>query len=161
MRVFLAYPFTQLLDPIEGVVCGPHQDMIRQVIQCLRSAGCSVFSAQEREAFGADLMPPDVCTRLDLREMREADVVVAFPGENPISGGVHIELGWASAFGKPIVLVLRRDASYSPLLVGLDTVASVSKITHDGIADSTTLDQILRAVQLHESALEAVACASF
>lgn len=69
-------------------------------------------------------MPPHQCTYLDFEGIKESDVIVAYPG-SPISGGVHIELGWASALNKPIVLLLKKDEEYSPLIIGLHTKTSV------------------------------------
>jgi hypothetical protein len=39
-----------------------------------------------------------------------------------------VELGWASAMAKPIVLVLNPGVSYSPLVMGLDKVTAVRTV---------------------------------
>ncbi|MCL6449896.1 MAG: nucleoside 2-deoxyribosyltransferase [Acetobacteraceae bacterium] len=108
----------------------------------LEEAGCTVFLAHEREEWGANLMVPEVCTLLDLEEMGRADVVVAVPGQ---SGGVHMELGWASVLRKPIILLLDPKQRYSPLVLGLSSVALVETLW----ADSTekAVEAVKKAVR--------------
>ncbi|WP_242705134.1 nucleoside 2-deoxyribosyltransferase [Streptomyces griseocarneus] len=86
---------------------------------------------------GADLMRPEVCTRIDQEEIRKADAFVALPG-SPASPGTHIEIGWASAFGKPIVLLLERGRDYTFLVQGLHTVATVEYVLHTDVAGALT-----------------------
>lgn len=123
MKIFLAYPFSQFLDE-NNVADEKNTEIINLVIDTLEKNGDDVFSAQRREKFGLELMPPHQCTYLDFEGIKESDVIVAYPG-SPISGGVHIELGWASALNKPIVLLLKKDEEYSPLIIGLHTKTSV------------------------------------
>ena len=85
------------------------------VLTCASEA----FLAVEREAWGAAWMPGEVCAPLDMAEMRRCDAVVAYPGR---SCGVGIELGWATAWGKPIILLLEHSRSYSPVLCGLSAL---------------------------------------
>lgn len=128
MRVFLAYPFTQLLNPETGLIDEKNTDFLNNTINQIEELGHSVFSAQFREKFGAELMAPDPATFEDFNEMKGADLAVAFPGQFPISGGVHVELGWGSAFGKPFILFLHKDESYSPMVEGLHTVTPVKYV---------------------------------
>ncbi|MGN7382681.1 Nucleoside 2-deoxyribosyltransferase [Chlamydia abortus] len=127
MRIFLAYPFTQLLRE-DGLLEGKATSFLNQAIDALTANGYSVFSAQKREAFGLELMTPEVATKLDFIEMQKADLVVAFPGWFPISGGVHVELGWASALSRPLILFLHKEQEYSPLVMGLGTVTQVKEV---------------------------------
>jgi hypothetical protein len=71
-------------------------------------SGVWVFLAHYREKWGKDLMCADECTMDDYREMKLSDYDIAFPGK-PISGGVHIELGWASSMKKNILLMLDKE----------------------------------------------------
>lgn len=129
MRVFLATPFTAFLRPAPGGESRLDADLtelLSRVTALLSEAGHSVFCAQREEQFGAALRPEHVCTPFDLLEMQRADAVVAIPGG---SYGVHIELGWASALGKPVVVVRTAgEAPTSPLLAGLDTIARCETI---------------------------------
>jgi nucleoside 2-deoxyribosyltransferase len=118
MRIFLAAPFTQLIETRTGIVDAAWRTQLCTLFGSLQDQGHSVFLAHERESWGEELMTPEECTPLDFREMVKADVVCAYLG-NPPSHGVHIELGWASALGKPIVLLIDEDVRYTPLVWGI------------------------------------------
>lgn len=127
MRIFFGAPFTKYLDGKTGKVIKEKQEFIEKMICFLEEKGHYARNAHSREKFGKDLMPAHVCTKLDLEEIQQCDLFIAMPG-NPPSGGVHIELGWASAIGKKIILLLRKNGEYSPLIKGLDTVGDVTTI---------------------------------
>ncbi|MFD0385337.1 hypothetical protein ACFQ2B_32895 [Streptomyces stramineus] len=115
--LFLAGPFLQLLDPATGEMPEEARAPFSLLIKHFEGHGLDVHNAHRREAWGAELMPPDTCTRLDQDGIRDADVFVALPGAPP-SPGTHIEIGWASAFDKPIVLLLERGREYTFLVRG-------------------------------------------
>jgi len=89
-------------------------------------------------------MEPSECTRIDYKEIAACDVFVAFPGA-PASPGTHIEIGWASAWNKPIVLLLDEGAEYAFLVRGLSAVADVQMITID--PEQPTGPRILTAIE--------------
>jgi hypothetical protein len=93
----------------------------------LEGRGYAVHNAHRREAWGARFLEPEECTRLDFVEIRGADLFVALPGA-PAYPGTHIEIGWASAFGKPIVLLLEENRTYAFLVRGLHAVARVTYV---------------------------------
>ncbi|MFI6087916.1 nucleoside 2-deoxyribosyltransferase [Streptomyces sp. NPDC051218] len=125
--LFLAGPFLQLLDPATGEMPSRTRAPFASLIEHFEGHGFSVHNAHRREAWGAELMAPAQCTPLDQEEIRKADVFVAFPGL-PASPGTHIEMGWASAFGKPIVLLLEEGKEYAFLVRGLHAVATVEYV---------------------------------
>lgn len=63
-------------------------------------------------------MEPSECTRIDYNEIASCDAFIAFPCA-PASPGTHIEIGWASAWKKPIVLLLEKGREYAFLVRGL------------------------------------------
>ncbi|MFC5802653.1 nucleoside 2-deoxyribosyltransferase [Streptomyces formicae] len=125
--MFLAGPFLQLLDPVTGEMPEGTRAPFATLIDHFEGHGLSVHNAHRREAWGAELMQPAECTRLDQEEIRKADVFVALPGL-PASPGTHIEMGWASAFDKPIVLLLEEGQEYAFLVRGLHSVATVEYV---------------------------------
>ncbi|GCD95671.1 nucleoside 2-deoxyribosyltransferase [Embleya hyalina] len=127
--LFLAGPFIQLLDPATGEMPEHARAPFDVLIRHFEARGLAVHNAHRREAWGAELMRPDQCTGLDQDEIRKADVFVALPGF-PASPGTHIEMGWASAFDKPIVLMLEEGREYTFLVQGLHTVATVEYVEY-------------------------------
>ncbi|KOU52310.1 nucleoside 2-deoxyribosyltransferase [Streptomyces sp. WM6378] len=105
------------------------------LIERLEAEGYHVYNAHRRESLGAKFLTPDECTRLDYDEISASTVFIAFPG-HPASPGTHIEIGWASALGKPIVLLLEDEADYAFLVRGLHTIADVTYLT---ISDTESL----------------------
>lgn len=113
--MFLACPITGLIDETNRLP-SDYEQFIRELREILVGSVDRVFLALEREDWGSALMPAEICTPLDFEEMRRASVVVAYPGR---SLGVCIELGWASAMGKVIVLLAPPEDPATPLIAGL------------------------------------------
>lgn len=127
MKYFIAHSFTQIINRNTGIVDDEYKNRLLELRNYLLSNNHEVFLAHFRENWGKDLMTDKECTADDYKELLESDCVLAFPG-NPISGGVHIELGWASSLKKDIYMFLEKDAVYSPLITGLDTITNVTMV---------------------------------
>jgi nucleoside 2-deoxyribosyltransferase len=112
----------------------------------LLAAGAAVFSAHRNEGWGRTWLPPEVCTPADFLAIRHCDVVCAVLG-NPPSPGVLVELGWASALQKPVV-VLVGNQSTPQLVRGLHrvtrTTIRVVPAAWDAEALSVVVDLVLR-----------------
>ena len=112
--------------------------VIERVISGLVEQGHKVLSAHLHERFGemdGRGKFQEVCAR-DYRWMRQCDAFVAVlpldaNGNVVVSNGTSVELGWASAMGKPIVIVCDPAPKYSHLIIGLDAIADVVKIDID------------------------------
>ncbi|MEU8962824.1 nucleoside 2-deoxyribosyltransferase [Streptomyces sp. NPDC048491] len=128
--VFLAGPFKALVDS-DGAMNTEARNRFEVLIEGLEAEGYHVYNAHRRESWGAKFLTPDECTRLDYDEISASSVFVAIPG-HPASPGTHIEIGWASALGKPIVLLLEEGKDYAFLVRGLHTVADVTYLTIGG-----------------------------
>lgn len=115
-----------LLARLEGAV--------QAIVHAFRSNAMQVFSAHLAEDFGATTFEwqPHSIAKRDLMWMRSCDVFVALlppdqGGSLARSDGTHVELGWASALGKPIVLVsdTKLEGQFSQLVTGLPAIAQV------------------------------------
>ena len=124
---FLAGPFKGIVDPETGMVRAFERARFEALINHLEARGYAVFNAHKRESWGASMMTPEECTRIDYENIRDCDLFVAFPGY-PASPGTHIELGWASALGKPMLVLLEEGHKYAYLLQGLHVVGDVSYV---------------------------------
>lgn len=141
--VFLGGPFKALVDDSGNMLPGA-RERFETLIERLEGDGYHVYNAHRRESWGAEFLTPQECTKLDFDEISECTVFVAFPGY-PASPGTHVEIGWASAMGKPIVLLLDEDAEYAFLVRGLHTVADVTYLT---VRDGESLaDQVSATVK--------------
>ena len=147
MKAFLAFPFSSIISGDNNMVDERYQTFLSETRNHIMSEGFEVFLAHYREKWGKALMTAQECTPLDLIEMKDSDIVIAFPG-SPISGGVHIELGWASAFGKKVVLFLKRGENYSPLINGMLTVTDTKIIYYDNIFVDNVQEKIYKEIAL-------------
>lgn len=120
---------------IDGVFDMEIRHLIECVLKALEKANYHVLSSHVYENFGGmDVRGKsrEVCAR-DYQWMQECDLFLAiFPLDskgNAIStSGTCVELGWASAMGKPIVVVRDSAPKYSHLIVGLDAVTQVTEV---------------------------------
>lgn len=128
-KVFLAGPFKSLVDPKTGMMANHEKQKLLNLISFFEERGFSVHNAHKREGWGKDFMTPEECTAIDFKEISTCDLFVAFPG-SPASPGTHIEIGWASALNKPIILLLEEGKDYAFLIKGLDAVANVISIRY-------------------------------
>ncbi|MFO0572410.1 MAG: nucleoside 2-deoxyribosyltransferase [Polyangia bacterium] len=107
---------------------------IEGVLEQIRATGAAVLSAHVVEEYGLKTaqLTPDAVSRRDFAWMRACDLFVAVlpvdaDGTLLRTDGTYVELGWASALGKP-VLVLVPDAAQhglSHLVQGLRQVTAV------------------------------------
>lgn len=141
MKVFLAAPFTGLIDPLTGRVQANFVNELNEIIMHLSSNGCQVISAHEREEWGADLDHPDTALRLDLDGIENCDLLIAVVGDPP-SPGVQLEIGYALALKKPIILILHPDQFIPYLLRKPDASFNVQTIRSDDL--SAINDQLLK-----------------
>ncbi|OKP91075.1 hypothetical protein A3844_04330 [Paenibacillus helianthi] len=154
MRIFLAYPFTQLLNQETGLIDEKNTNLLLGMIDQIKEMGHTVFSAQFREHFGAKLMEAAPATYEDFKEMEGTDLVVAFPGQFPISGGVHVELGWGSALGKQFIIFLHKDESYSPMVEGLHTLTNVKYVRFGSETQEELTQKVVDEISVHNKILE-------
>ncbi|WDF02001.1 nucleoside 2-deoxyribosyltransferase [Shouchella hunanensis] len=126
-KMFLAGPFKSLVNSNTGIMGKHEKQKLINLISFFETRGFSVHNAHKREGWGKDFMTPEECTEIDFKEISACDLFVAFPGA-PASPGTHIEIGWASALNKPIVLLLEEEKDYAFLINGLGTIANVTFI---------------------------------
>lgn len=104
MEIFLAAPFTQMLDSKTGRVETHFRWVLEQVLLSLRREGFTVVNAHEREDWGAALMEPQEALQKDVESIAHCDMLVAYQGVPP-SPGVQYELGYAHGIKKPAVVL--------------------------------------------------------
>ena len=134
-KVFVGGPIQHALS--RAGFDNPLRGLIGSVHGALERAGFDVFSAHRAEKWGditADLTSDQIARR-DLDWMQRCDAFVAClpvgPDGLPFrSDGTHIELGWASALGKPVVLCIADPLpeGASHLVRGLSSIAAVEVV---------------------------------
>ena len=126
MKIFFSAPFTPLHNPITGF-SGTHRDLFESIVRTLEDAKHDVYSAHFIEEWGEALREPNILALEDFNAVRDCDLVIAFLGEL-MSQGVLIELGWASAFRRPIILITQTSVEYSPMIQGLSSLTNIRNV---------------------------------
>ncbi|MBU7600098.1 nucleoside 2-deoxyribosyltransferase [Streptomyces sp. P38-E01] len=140
LTVFLGGPFKGLIDPVTGRLREADRARYSTLIDAFEDRGWRVLSAHRTEGWGDALVSARECTRRDWEWMRDCSVFVAFPGR-PASPGTHVELGWASALGRPTVVLAEPGTECAALVAGLPGIAPVRLLEYTGDAA-----QVCRAV---------------
>lgn len=140
MFVFLAAPYSQLCDENYRVK-EEYANFFKRITSKIKDLGADYFLAMERENFGKDYTSDKESTGIDYNLIKKCDLVCAIPG-TPASGGVHIELGWASANNKKIIMFLNKNKSYSPLITGLGEISDVTYCYYDDEYSDELIEKI-------------------
>jgi nucleoside 2-deoxyribosyltransferase len=130
-KLFLAGPFKALVSNESSGMSESDISIFMSIIEFFEGRGWEVHCAHRREQWGREFMTPAECTVIDYNEIASSDVLVAFPGV-PASPGTHVELGWASAMKKPIVLLMEADGEYAFLVRGLEEITAIKHVKFTG-----------------------------
>lgn len=145
LYVFLAAPYTQWMDARTGMLDAGRRAYLIELHDALLDDGMAVFSAHRNEGWGSSWLPPEICTPADHLAVRRADVVCAVLGTPP-SPGVLVELGWASALGKPLVVLAEGDPPQ--LVLGLHQITDVTLIRPERSWSPSHLAHVVASVRL-------------
>jgi hypothetical protein len=121
LKVFVCGPLTEALNGQEldkGL-----RGFLQLIHETLERVGMKVFSAHREEGWGQVEPLPDVVAKRDSAWMRDCDVsvmILATPARPRWrTDGTFVELGWATAMEKPVVVVGDLGAYRSALVRGL------------------------------------------
>jgi nucleoside 2-deoxyribosyltransferase len=125
----------------------PLRERIAALRVALLDSGVTVYSSHHddawvwREATSAKVaMGPRVS--VPFRAMQSADVVFAYIGQRA-STGLGMELGWASALRKPVVLLVNQAQVHRPLIEHLEAVTQVLPLADDVAGAPSALRRIV------------------
>ncbi|MFJ4866721.1 nucleoside 2-deoxyribosyltransferase [Streptomyces sp. NPDC088748] len=128
--VFIGGPFKGAVDSETGTLDMGLKNRYLTLISLYEESGWEVLNAHREEGWGLAMVPAAACTGRDFQWMKSCDLFVAFPGD-PASPGTHVEIGWASALGRPTILVLEERGHHAALVTGLGDVApSIAYLTY-------------------------------
>ena len=145
MKVFLAMPYSQLCDKNYEVKL-EYKCFFTKLIEELKKINCEYFLAHEREKWGKNYSSAEESTLIDFETIKNVDLICVIPGV-PHSGGVHVEIGWASANKKPLKIFLKKDYPYSPMVTGIHMLTSTDYIYYDNDYGDNLIEQIINEIK--------------
>ncbi|EDN71333.1 cytidine deoxyribosyltransferase [Beggiatoa sp. PS] len=144
-KVFLGGPIQYALRNSSGFD-QELKKLISSLLNELQIGGFKVFSAHQVEQFGkVDMSEQSVeVTLRDFHWMHDCDAYICvLPSDinnKPYrSDGTCIELGWASALQKTILIIYSPDVNYSHLINGLHSITKVHYLSVEQVIQNTSL----------------------
>lgn len=145
MRVFLAMPYSQLCDE-NNFVKENYKIFFEKLTKKLKEINCDYFLAHEREKWGKEFTSSEESTLIDFNTIKEVDLVCVLPGV-PNSGGVHVEMGWASSHKKKLNIFLKKDFNYSPMVTGIHTLTQTNYFYYNEDYSEELINKIVDSIK--------------
>lgn len=146
MKVFISCPFTGLCETENYEIKKEYRNFFDKLTLMIEQKNCQYYLAIKRENWGIDHKGPEECTVSDYEGVKTSDFLIVIPGNKVskgISGGVHIELGWASALKKKMHILIEDNFEYSPVLMGLNSLSE----THYHKCNEFLSDNMLKIIE--------------
>lgn len=150
MNVFISCPFTGLCGEEKYEVKDQYKHFFNRLTDMMEDRGVEYYLAIKRENWGLEHKGPEECTKSDYEGVKSSDLLIVIPGNNQskgISGGVHIELGWASALNKKMYILIEDKFNYSPVLMGLNSLSETHYYKCNSFLDDEMLACIINIIE--------------
>ncbi len=149
MKVFISCPFTGLCEDDNYEIKNEYKDFFNKLVEGIKLRGYDYYLAIKRENWGKEHKGPEECTISDFNGVKDSDFLIVIPGNSEskgISGGVHIELGWASALNKKLHILIENNFMYSPVLMGLSVLTDTEYHKCNEFLNDNMLKQIFEII---------------
>lgn len=127
-KVYISAPFRIYTSDMEGreygILCREdYKVFLEEIERCILNLGLdAVLPHRDEGDWGNTYIQPKEVTEICCKLIQSCDILVVFPG---VSRGVHFEVGYATALGKRILVLLEEKEKESTLLEG---VACITKM---------------------------------
>lgn len=150
MRIFISCPFTGLCDEEKYEVKDEFKEFFNDLTDAIEKNGDEYYLAIKRENWGLEHKGPQECTLSDYNGVKNSDFLIVIPGNKiskGISGGVHVELGWATALKKRMHILIEENFEYSPVVMGLNILSDVEYHIINSFLDHNMLEKIMEIIE--------------
>ena len=145
MKIFFASPFSQFCEEDSDIIL-ENRWFFEKIIKFFKENNLDYFCSQEREEWGEKYISPSESIIADTKAISECDLFLAIPG-NPISGGVHVEIGWASNQKKKMIVFLDKNLEYSPMIMGLKELTECEFVYYEDLISDNTINLIINKIK--------------
>lgn len=145
MLIFLAIPYTQLCDD-NLIVKEEYKTFFSKLVVKLKEIKCEYFLAHEREKWGEEYILDSESASVDFEAIKKCDLLCVIPGY-PISGGVHVEMGYACAHNKKMNIFLKKEKGYSPMVTGIHCATEVNYYYYEEDFSDEIIQMIIDSIK--------------
>ena len=129
MKIFLSVSYSSKVDPT-GKVMADYRSELEDVISVFEQDDHQVFCAPREDGWKLNDASPAEAFNLDIKTIDDCGIFMAFVG-GQVSAGIQLEIGYALAKGKRIVIVSHQKETLSYINKGLVDTNRASLITYD------------------------------
>ena len=122
-KIFISCPFIKYISE-NRFVNEKYKNFTELLYNTCLNYSNDVFMALKRENYGEKPSPRYSC-KMDMDELVTSDVAIILPDD---SMGVAVEIGWASALNKKIILILNIQQEYSTLVKNIGDITECYKV---------------------------------
>ena len=145
MKVFFAIPYSQLCDE-NYELKKEYRIFLERLTTETKKLGIEYFLAHERENWGKNYSSDVESTEIDFKTITNCDLVCIIPGI-PNSGGVHVEIGWASSANRNLRIFLNKNHSYSPTVTGIYALTNTKYYYYDKEFSDELLNMMISSIK--------------
>ena len=141
-KIFISCPYIKHINSAGCFDDSEYKAFTEQLYELCQKYADDVFMALKRDKYGE--VPTKGYTCLyDYRELENSDLVVAFPDD---SMGAAVEIGWASALGKKMIIILNENQKYSPLVKDIIKITEGETVKYQNkeIDSLNEVDKLIR-----------------
>ena len=139
MNIFISCPISKYYNS-DNKIDGDYIDFLEKIYCICSEKSNSVYLAIKNDNYNIEEMASDeVCTLTDYNALLQADLIFAIPED---SQGVAIELGWASALKKKVIIAYENGYTYSSLIKALSEVTDTTLLFMDKETCYSSVDEV-------------------
>jgi nucleoside 2-deoxyribosyltransferase len=143
MNIFLSVAYSSQVDDT-GRILPAYQRQLQAIINLFEADRHQVFCAPREDNWTLPHTTPAAALELDTHHLDACDLIIAFLSRH-ISAGIQLELGYALAKNKRLILAAKTHEPLSFVNRGLIDSGAATLLTYDN--DETDLLAKLAAVQ--------------
>lgn len=121
---FLAFPFSIFRENGSDLLIPKAKEFFEELTDYFNDNNIFYYLSQEQKVCRENYYTEEELTKFDYETMKKCEYVFFTP-ENPYSDDSYIELGWASALKKKIILLLEKNTYYPPLVTEITCMTNV------------------------------------
>lgn len=121
---FISFPFSTFHENRSDLLIPKAKEFFEELTDYFNDNNIFYYLSQEQKVCRENYYTEEELTKFDYETMKKCEYVFFAP-ENPYSDDSYIELGWASALKKNIILLLEKNTYYPPLVTEITCMTNV------------------------------------